>query len=419
MKKIILFLVIIFALFVASNLFAQENNNDADNNNENNIDSINEDGNNINENDPNNGTDDGENNDENNENEEEASGGWGLVFELPGLGVGAGPGHTKTYGMIMPGQETKFQFYSGFILQAFGIPWYGLGNTLSDPGDVRTSAPFFDLYLRGRMVQVILGDHYTKDYWFDAAFETFNTFRIPIYKADEDPLYQASSIRGEEASHFHKLMLFLEFDYSDDPEFEFWTTAGFHFLSEFYMNTGSEYDGNWWTYLGSKTRVDGWIPIAKRYFFIHTFSILDVMTESLNGNSIPYYAYAKVSQGNWNAVRGFNTSYRGTASLTGSIELKTRPAEIYFKDKYENWFTSFMSFGGGVWADIGFVTHPLDDPVSITTDDLTRASIGVFLEYKIQLLFDLLRLTVHLGATLFTNEGDGFGWNPSFYLAFG
>lgn len=431
MKKIIFILVLIFVFFTASNLFAQNNNdsngnsNNANNSNNNDTNTINENGDDIVNDDISADEGDKENNDSENDGSENSEGSWGLVFELPGVGVGGGPGFTKAYGLIMPGQETKFQFYAGAIIQ-LGEPWFGIGNDLptipNNPNDpdkkMRTSAPFFDLYLRGRMVQVILGDHYSEDYWFDAAFETFNTFRLPIYDSENDPIFQNDLIRGELSSHFHKLMLFLEFDYSDDPEFEFWTTSGFHFLSQFYMNLGSEYDSEWWAYLGNYTRVDGWIPIVNRFFFIHAFSVLDVITESLNENAIPYYAYAKVSQGNWNAVRGFATSYRGTASLTGSIELKTRPLEFYFDGNLGKAF-SFMSLGAGVWTDIGFVTHPLDYPNSITSDNLTRASMGVFLEYKIQLLFDLLRLTVHLGGILFTNENGSFDFNPGIYFAFG
>jgi hypothetical protein len=300
----------------------------------------------------------------------------------------------------------------------------GLGNNVNTgeiPVNAKTSVMFFDLYLRLKLSQVLAGDHYSKNYWLDVVAMWTSTFRFPLYDPVTDPIYDANNIVGEGYSNRQELNIFLEYDHTDDARYEFWQVAGFHTTAEFYLEFGSEYATNMWFYLGTYIEAEWWIPIVSRYLFIHLTSIIDVITGSLSGTDIPFYAYSKVSEGSWHPVRGIDTAYRGLGAFTNSFELKTRFLEFNDFGPAQN-IISYLGIGFGIWADMGFVLHPNDYSTTLTYNlsEILRTSIGWFAEFKFELLFKLFRLTLHVGMRMFSNNGtEGFKWDPRFYFAFG
>jgi hypothetical protein len=348
-------------------------------------------------------------------------------FELPGLGVGIGPIFRNAYGLLIPGMETRINLFTGVILS--GEAWYGEGNIepYSIIGEHSYSVGYVDNYLRADFIQIILGDHYTGNYWFDAGFKyeyRIRSFWFPGLSGRPDNLYEGDVIVGDEFHQRHRTTLYLEFDYSNDSISRFRKTWGFSMLGETFFEAGSEWDGNYWSYISLKTELHGWIPIIDKFMFIHLVYLRNVASESFSDTPLVYYAFPKINNGNWNPVRGFDTTIRGLASNTISIELKSRPLELE-QDMFDGLgisnIISFFSFGGGLFFDAGFIRHPIDYSLNLTASDVLKYSMGVYAETKYIIVFNLLYLTLHTGVILFHNDTeDGNGvFSPKFYFAFG
>jgi hypothetical protein len=354
-----------------------------------------------------------------NEQDTETEGGWRFGFELPGLGVGIGPIYREVYGLLIPDMETRLSLFFGGILSGGG--WFGEGN--QEPYTVTTDATgvsFIDTYVRFDFIQLILGDHYEGYYYLEAGAKYESMFRFVSSRPDD--LYQGDVINGDETHQKQRLTFLMKFDYSNDSQHEFRRVWGVHFLTETFFEAGSKYDPNFWSYLGLTTELDGWIPIFEKNLFVHLYFERNIITESFTGTAVAFYAIPGVSNGNWDPVRGFSTAFRGLSSNTASIEIKTRPLELESEVFGGlDWLISFFSAGGALFFDIGFIRHPIDYADNLTVDDILKYSMGVYFESKYIVIFDLLPVTLHLGAVLFHNDtSDGSGaFDPRFYFAFG
>ncbi len=366
---------------------------------------------------------------------------WGVGFELPGIGLGVGATYKGEYAWMIPNTETRIDLLVGLVLVS--EYWYGEGN--KEPSTIPSELPdsngdgepeiighkvgFADYYFKAKVTEGILGDHHRGYYWFDVSLEYLFTVRtlafIPGITGKDDNLYQDSSIIGDKLHHQNKLTASLEFDYSNDSKDEFRRIWGFKILQDAYLAFGSEFDKNFWTYMGFETEVDGWIPIVDKYFFVHISYMNNSVIESFTKTKLPFYAFPKVNNGGWDPVRGIGISYRGLTSNTASIELKTRPLELE-KELFQSVThldkaISFFSLGAGFFTDFGHVRHPIDYSENLSLGDVIKYSIGLYAETKITILFDMLSFTLHIGTVLYHNDTpDGSGtFSPKFYFAFG